>query len=143
MAIPNPLEALVVFLKADAAVAALVDTRVYGAELPPSEATAQPRKCVVVTASGGGGAGPGDRSYMRVARIRFDVKAYAETPYAAWEVHLATLDALKHMERSVNNATLLHNATISGGPNQLRDPDLDWPLVFSVYELTVAEVAVT
>jgi len=142
MAIPNPLEAVVDFLLNDAGVVDLVSTRVYFAELPRADTKLAPRAAVVVSASGGGGTGAGDRSFIPLTKMRMDVRAYAATPYACWAIHLAVLDALKNLSRAVETATLLHCATVTGGPLQLRDGDLDWPLVLSVYDVIVAEVAI-
>ncbi len=138
MAIPNPLAAIVAFLQADATVTSEVGTRVYGAELPPSEATAMPRKTIVVQAAGG----PSDRSRIRHQIIRVDVKGYGTTPTTAWDVYYAAYDALKQMGRTKQGTVLLYDAIPVGGPIQLRDADLEWPLLFGTFIISASEVAV-
>ena len=133
----DPIAALVTFLKADAAVAALVGTRVYGGELPRSEVDLMPRAVVVVKPAGG----PGGRAYMKFAQPRIDVDCYAATVPDSWVVHLAVRDALKHMRRNVTGTVLLHSADVSSDGVTARDPDTDWPVTVSSYLLSVAEVA--
>ena len=139
--IPNPITAVVAFLKADAEVTTQVVARVFGAELPPSEATNMPRNCIVIQGSGGppGGAG---RSRMRINTIRVDVKGYGATPETAWDVYHAAYDALKQMKQTEQGTALLHDAVVAGGPVQLRDADLEWPLVMGSFDLTISEVAI-
>ena len=145
MPIPDPLAAVRAYLLADALVNSLTGGRVYGAELPASDAGSMPQRSAVIQYSGGTAIGPGARSYVRVGLYRIDVKAYGATPFEAAEVHFACHDRLKNqLKRSVElGDTLLHNAVVAGGPINLRNGDLDWPLVLGVYEIMVGEVAVS
>ncbi len=139
---PDPVEALVVYLRADAEVAAMVVGRVYGAELPPQEAAQMPRKAVVVTAAGGGATGPGARSYLPLGTVRMDVRCYGETQYEAMKVWRAVHRALKRLGRQVQGQALVHAVYEEAGPLQTREPEVGWPLVLSVWEALVAEMAI-
>lgn len=141
MTIPDPLVAVRIYLLADAGVAALASTRVFAAELPSAEASEMPRATVVIAAAGGGGASPGARSHVPVGGVRIDVKCYGASPAEASELHYATLSALKTIGRTFVDGTLLHSCVVEGGPFSLREPDVDWPLVLSTYQLLAAEVA--
>lgn len=138
MAIPNPITAVVAFLKDDAEVTTQVVAKVYGAELPPGETVNMPQNCIVVQASGG----PGSRDRMSMNTIRVDVKGYGTTPATAWDVYLAAHDALKQLVPTKQGTALLYDATVVGGPVQLRDNNLEWPLVFGSFNLAVSETSV-
>jgi hypothetical protein len=139
--IPDALEALIVYLKADADVAAQVSARVFGSELPRDEVSSMPRKAVVVRRSGGGGFG--DASYLAVGNPRFDVFNYGATPAEANEVQRATYAAMKSLARSVSNSTLLHDATLAGGAADLRLSTTDWPVSVEAWRILVSEIAVS
>lgn len=139
---PDPIEALVAYLRADPQVAALTAGRVYGAELPLQEAALMPRKALVVTAAGGGAVGPGARSYLAVGTVRMDVRCYGETQYEAMRVFRAVHGALKGLRRHPQGPMLLHAAYEEAGPLQTREPEVGWPLVLSVWEVLVAEMAI-
>ena len=136
---PNPITALVAFLKADSDVASEVAAKVFGAELPQSENVNMPQKCIVVAGSGGPDNG---RSRMRFNKIRIDIKGYGTTLENSWDVFNAAQQALKQMTRTKQGTALLYDADVAGGPVQLRDNDLDWPLVFGSFNVSIAEIAV-
>jgi len=140
---PDPVEAIVAFLAADATVAALVNSRVYGVELPQSQIQSMPRKSIVVRRSGGGGLSAGDRSRVGLSLPRMDVFSYGETPYQASRVDLAAYGALKQMVANNQGACRLLDTQLAGGPIDLREPDTQWPLVFRSYLVAAAEVAVS
>ena len=140
MAIPNPITAIITFLKADSTLTALVGTKVFGAELPDTETENMPQLCVVIAPAGGGG--PGANSNLSFMSLRLDLKCYGTTPLTAWSVYLAVRDAMKGLEGSVKDTVLLYDASIEGGPINLRDADLDWPLVLGTFNLRVSETAV-
>ena len=58
MAEADPIAAVRSILLADSGVTGQVSTRVYGDELPGSQNQQMPRKCVVLSYSGGGSLGP-------------------------------------------------------------------------------------
>ena len=138
MAIPNPIAGLVTMLKADADVTTQVGTKVFGAELPPDETVNMPQKCIVVSPAGG----LGQQDYMKLMRLRVDIKAYGTTPATAWDVFLAARNALRQITGKVHSTVLIHDVTVGSGPVQLRDNDLEWPLVVSSYNVLVSETAV-
>ena len=142
MAIPNPIAAAVAFLKADGEVTTQVAAKVFGAELPPDETPNMPQKCIVIAGAGGPGGGQTGNSRMQLNTIRIDVKGYGTTPTTAWDVYHAAYDALKQLVRTKQGTALLYDAVVAGGPLQLRDNDLEWPMVMGSFNLTVAEVAV-
>jgi hypothetical protein len=142
MAIPNPITAVVAFLKADAEVTTQVGTKVFGAELPDTETTNMPQKCLVVAPAGGPGGGLFGNSRMQLNRIRVDIKGYGTTPETSWDVYHSAYDALKQLVQTKQGTVLLEDASVAGGPVQLRDNDLEWPLVMGSFEVVVAEVAV-
>lgn len=141
MTIPDPLAAVINYLQADHDVEALVSDRVFGVELPAEENESMPRKCVVLTPSGGMPR-VGGSSFLSVTGLRVDVKSYAETPYEAAEVHWAVHHALKNLDRQVQLSSLLHNAIQESGPFTMRDSDTEWPMVLSVWNIMAAEVSV-
>lgn len=141
MAIPDPIGALIAYLKADTDITTLAGTRVFAPEMHATEVKNQPRQALVLSQSGGGGLGPGRSSLIEVEVFRLDVRAYGATHLEAMTLSLAAHSRLKTMIRTVQSNTLLHNATISGGPLSLREPILDWPLVLRVYDIMVAELA--
>ncbi len=134
------LTGLIAFLKADATVAGLVGTRVYGAEIPKAEAADAPVAMIVLKASGGSPLHGG--SFAQHSSARFDVFCYASTPKAAADVCLAAHSALKAMRRTVHSQVLLAWANEAGGALALRDPDTGWPLRFQPFQIYFADTPV-
>lgn len=129
------------FLKADAAVAALTAGRVFGDEIPADQTVSMPRKCIVVEPSGGSNTyGSGFQEY---GDTRVDFRSYGETPYEAGRVQRAAYGALKQLRRQVHAGVLLHWAKRSGGPLALRDPDAGWSYRFESFQVLTAEIEVT
>ena len=146
MSVPDILAATVLFLKADADVAALIDTRVYYEEVPKQQAkawgrgdTANVQQAVVLRRSG---AISTDKGRVGWQRQRMDAFCYGPTPFRAAEVELAVYNALKQMERNLKGDCLLQDAEVSGGALTIREPDTEWPLVLRSYVVTAAELAV-
>lgn len=137
-AVPDPLTGLIEFLKADTDLAALVSTRVFGAELPRNQVASMPRAAVVVQPAGGGLMGLEFQSW---GDIRVDVDCYGSTAFASWQVYLAAYRALKMMQREVVAGVLLHWAKPSARGNTARDPDTDWPITLSSWQVLVSEIA--
>lgn len=134
--IADPINALADLLKADPSVASLVATRVYGGELPDSQNVSMPRECVQLTHAGG----PADPfGYIQVGRLRVDVRCWGPTPYRAGLVHREVHGALKGMRRNVQGDTMLFSATVDTAPTSLRDPDTEWPFMFSSWMVLYSE----
>ena len=137
-AVPDPLTGLIEFLKADTDLAALVSTRVFGGELPQNQIAAMPRSAVVVSPAGGGLMG---LEYQSWGDVRVDVDCYGATPFASWTTYLAAYRALKMMQAQVFSGCQLKWAKPSARGNLARDPDTDWPITLSSWQVLVAEVA--
>ncbi|MFQ5775862.1 MAG: DUF3168 domain-containing protein [Kiloniellaceae bacterium] len=135
----DPIAAVVAFLKADAGVAALAGTRVFGLELPAAEAANMPRKAVVLRASGGPSLAAG--TYLDHDSQRIDLVSYGETPFEAERLRRAIFDALKPVARLVVNSTLVHWIEPAGGFATQRDPDAAWPSAFQSFQVFFAESA--
>lgn len=133
------IDGLVTFLKADAPLAVLVGTRVFGLELPPDEAKSMPRTAVVVQPSGGPTLVEG--SYLEHTAQRFDVFSHGETPFESERVRRAVFDALKALQRVISAGVLIHWCDPAGGFANLRDPDTKWPINFQSFQAFYAETA--
>lgn len=137
--------ALISYLLAQSEVAALVGTRVFGMELPDVEATSMPRKCVLINSAGAAVFGMAARSEIPLDSRTKDVRCYGETPYEASRVYNAVNLALKRLRRRLVTppgglgAVLLYSATKIGGPAALREPETEWPVLFSSYNVLVAD----
>ena len=117
------LTALRGFLLANSDVVALVSKSVYVLSLPKDEIALGPHKVVVLIAAGGS---MGDAK-RTVAEARVDLVCFGETDYDAMQLDMVVAEAVKWMNRAYYNGVLLHNATVSGGPIQARDPEILWP----------------
>lgn len=135
----EPIAALVTFLKADRAVAARVGTRVFGGELPRSENESMPRQAVVISPAGGGALGGG---YQAFGDRRVDIDCYGSTGRESWLLYLDVHAALKALRREVHSRVLLHWARISADGSTGRDPDTDWPLTISSWQVLSSETPV-
>lgn len=135
----DPIEALVAFLKADSAVAAILGARVFGGELDRREVQSMPRACAVLSPAGGGLIG---LEYQNYGDLRVDVDCYAATVQGSWTLYRAVYGALKEMKREIFADTLLHWAKPSSRGTTGRDPLTDWPMTISSWQVLAAEVAV-
>jgi len=117
------IEALIGFLKADAGVAALASTRIYGAVLQRDEIKQMPRKTAVLRYAGG----IEHNRFSPIAEPRVDIWSYGETDYEAGRLDRAIYDALKGLDRKTTNNTLLHGVALSGGPLMMHDSETEWP----------------
>lgn len=137
-AIADSLEALVGILKADATVAALVGTRVYGYELPRARTDAQeqsttgPLKSIVVAPSGGANS----EANLPIERRRVDTYCYGETLYQADRVRRAVYAALKGIDRTTQDSIVVYACTPAGGAITGRDPETDWPVHWNSWQVT-------
>ena len=134
----NAVAMLIAILRADVAVADLVQARVFGAELPREEVGHMPRPAIVIAASGGGSLGPGARSYVPWVVTRVDVQCYGAAPYGAFEVHSAVYEVMTQLRRTTIDTTVLKDAVVAGGPIQSRDTNTDWPFVLGVYDVSTS-----
>lgn len=139
MVSPDPGEALRLYLLADAAVAALVDGRVYVGRMRRTETDNQPRHAVIIRTAGG----PGVRSYMRFHRQRYDVRCYGSSDALAMDLHQAVFDALKSLYRATQGSTVLADALAENVGLSLVEPETDWPFVLSTWSVGVHEEALS
>lgn len=134
----NPLAALRSFLELDAGVSALVGTRVFAAELPRDEVSSMPRKCLVISLSGGPQS-IGARSDVPHSVDRYDMRCYGETPYQASLLFYTVRVIMRRLHRQVMSDgvsnILIHDAVQTGGPLTLREESGDWPLLFGSWEI--------
>ena len=137
----NVSAALIAYLRADARISTLAETRIFG---PPGNSPrdplrvemrswVNPRHTVVVMASGGAGSGRGARSRMRWTKNRADVKCYGPTPYQGDLLHNAVYRAMDELQGYTMGDTRLVSAEVGGGPIPGRDADADWPYTMGVY----------
>ena len=119
---------IVAFLKADSGVSALTDGRVFGVEVPGSEASAMPRKAVVARPSGGASFASG--SFVEHETQRLDILAYGETVFEAERLRRAVFDAIRAKRRGKVGATLIHWIDPAGGWATQREADVSWPVAF-------------
>lgn len=135
----DPIAALVELMKADAGVAAVASTRVFGGELPAAEAASMPRGALVIVPAGGTSLTAG--SDARHDTQRLDVMCYGATPYEAQRLRDAAHAALKPIRRAVASATLIHWVQPAGGFTTGRDRDAGWPVAAQSYQVFYAEQA--
>lgn len=124
--------AIVELLKADAGVAALAGTRVFGGELPPSETALMPRKTIVIQPSGGVPFKPA--SLVKAEAQRLDVVAYGATPLEAATLRAAAAHALVLTVRAIFAGVLVHWVQSAGGYLAGRDRDGQWPFAFQSFQ---------
>ena len=146
MTIPDPLTAVVAFLLGKTPITNLVDTRVYGEEIPedlvPTVSDGATIQQTVVIKRSGMGRSVGDNSRIKFSRPRFDVFSYGETPSEAASLDLACYEALKQMVPHTEGACRMFDAALVAGPISLREEDTQWPFTFRTYLVAVAEVAI-
>lgn len=131
----DPIAALVAYLKA----VPVAGGRVYGGELPRAQNASMPRAAVVLKGAGGGVLGQG---YQNYGDLRVDADCYGESPLAGWQLYLEVYALLKHLRREVAAGVLLHWAKSSSRGISARDPETDWPLTVSSWQVLASEVEV-
>ncbi|MFZ5747900.1 MAG: tail completion protein gp17 [Pseudomonadota bacterium] len=129
----DAIAALVAYLKADAATAAIAGARIFGGELPPDEGAAMPRAAIVLAASGGSSLTGG--SYVEHDTQRVDLFAYGATPHAAEQLRDVAAMALRRLRRGVWAQVLVHWVQPAGGSTGARDPDAAWPRAFQSFQI--------
>lgn len=140
MTVVDPVAAIRTVLLADGGVAALVETRVYGGEVPEKDTNKMGRACVVVNASGGMGMSGGE-GYLELGKQRIDTICYGSTLNEAFTVYCAVHRALKQMHRRVASGVLLHSAEPVSKGVTARDPVTTWPTTLASWSVLASEVA--
>lgn len=137
----DPMGALLLELRADTDVAALVGARVRGYEPGPGDAggSGAYRAFVVLTALS---VPPHPRVPMTWAE--YGVRAYGATPQNAWAVWGAVVKALHQVgHRSAASGLLTYKTIIVTGGAQDKDPDTDQPVVTGSVQLIASLQSVT
>lgn len=134
MTLPDPIADIRTLLLADAAVAAIAGTRVFGGEIPENEAAAMPEATVVVKAAGG----PGRPKFMKIRRIRVDTICYAATLHDSKQLHDAVREALETLDRPSGSVKSIE---IASEALNARDQVKQWPTCYASYSaLTTTSV---
>lgn len=130
------LQAVVLDLRDDSAIDAIVSGRVFGTKLPANEDSSMPRACLVVSA---GGIAPSGHNggYAELARERFDIRCYGATPILARQLGTAVALYMKrltpHNVTTTDGDVRLYNATPSSGGIALVEPDSGWDFWYASY----------
>jgi hypothetical protein len=128
MTIADPISDIRTLLLADTAVAGLVDTRVFGGELPEAESAQMPRAAVVVSPAGG----PGRPKFMKIRHTRVDTICYGATLHDSWQLHLAVREALETLARPSGSVKAIE---MSAEAANARDPVKQWPTCYASYRV--------
>lgn len=129
---------LIALLRASEPLQLLVEDRIYGMELPRDTTSSEmPRTALVVNPSGG----LGIPSYAPITRPRIDLRAYGSSPNAAMKALLAAHDVLKYAKNDSTTGVKFYGLTLLSHPVNLREPDTEWPLAVSSWEMLVNEIA--
>lgn len=128
--------AIVEILKADAGIAALVETHVYGGELPPDLAGQMPRAVIVVQPSGGAAFAPASTVNAEIQRL--DLICYGATLFEATELRRTASRVLLDIRRQFAADVLIHWVQWAGGYLTGRDRDGAWPYALQSYQTLFA-----
>lgn len=129
------------YLLSESEINTLVDGRVFGIEIPDTEANAMPRKCILINSVGTGNVNAGFGAYGNTLK---DIRCYGETPYESARVYDAVKHYLKQLTRREVTPTgllpvLLYSAIPVSGSFTSREPDTDWPVTFGTYNIMISE----
>lgn len=141
MARPDPIRALVLYLRGMLPITQLVGDRIYAEDVPQIENRTMPRPVVVVATAGGGLLG----ASALYGDVRVEVRCYAATLAAARGLHLEVRAALKTLQRvqvrdTATTAVLLHWARVSSDGSTRRDVLTSWPVCVSTWQVLAADV---
>lgn len=136
---PDPLWALVKMLRDDSLVGEL-GANVYAGEIPRAAIEEMPKRTILLNPAGGGLIG---RAFQEYGDIRVDAHCYGQTRRDAWIVHLAVHTALKQMRSQTISGVRLFWARVSSGGVVTREPDTEWPVCLSSWQVAVGETLVT
>lgn len=129
--VSDPIAALVTLFKADSNIAALCGTRVYGQDLPPTEAAYMPRTALVIQSTGGA-PGPGrSRQY----NPQVDVRAYGSSPSEAHQLMLTANLVLQELNRVVVGQAIIYGAVMQTSSFFGIENKTLWPFFFSVWQI--------
>lgn len=137
---PDPVAALRTFLLADAAVAALVGTRIYGQEIgKKDDREAMPLDAIVLNYAGGPES-PGG-GFQEFGNTRVDAFCYGATLNQSAKVYRAVYRALTQMHTQRIGDTLVYSVSVSSKGATAMDPVTQWPLTLASFLALTSEVA--
>lgn len=120
---PNPYNAIVLYLRANADVAAIT-TNGFVAELPQSLMNTEAPTAYTITPAGGV---PNALDNSPVRQVRFDVKAWSQRPEDAFALADTIYLALKRLWQYVDvNGCMVYNV-VAALPYSSREQN-DWPV---------------
>jgi hypothetical protein len=127
-------------LLTDADIKVLVEDRVFCAEVSPEQASAQATEIILIRDMESGADLGG---FVEAQHPGIGIFCTGETPETAKILYLAVLKALKYFERRAVEETLIHSFSQQGSPRSGRDPDTQWPYVYSLWTALVSEKQAT
>lgn len=141
---PDLIGALVELIGADPDVAALVNGRVFGGELPEDEQATMADTCppTVVVQAAPGIAEIG-QAFQNYGDRTFELFCYGPTPHDADLLWRTVHPVLKNLSHQRWSGCLIYWIKPTGQPIPLRDPDTQWPYTMTPYQTLAAEIAVT
>ena len=101
----------------------IAEGRIFGVELPKSEAEHMPREAVVVVLSGG----PEDSGFQALEVDSLKIYSIADTPSASYALARRVHRRLKFFAASRRDGRKLHGFTRGAGIVFFRSPNTDWP----------------
>ncbi|MGK2898619.1 MAG: hypothetical protein ACSLE9_08010 [Burkholderiaceae bacterium] len=146
---PDPIAALVAYLRTRAELTALTGTRIFGGTTMPAAAIATwgqtANEAILITAAGSGfiSTGGGAYSLTPISNQRIDIRCYGETDALAAALTLQLTPILKRLTRRKQGSCLLHWCNPENAAIALREPDTSWPFVLTSWTLQASELPVT
>lgn len=110
-------------LLADPTVNMVTEGRVFGGELPPTEAQNLPRDTVVVAYAGG----DPHRGTTPIMGARLMIWCWSKSFHTAGKLDAAVFDVLDNVIRVTIGHVLIHAVMPVGAPAAYKDPDFGWP----------------
>ncbi len=127
----DPVAALVTLLKADSNIVALCGSRVYGQELPSTEAVNMPRAALVIQSTGGN-PGPGK---SRQYNPQVDIRAYGSSAAEAHQLMLTANLILQELNRVVVGQTIIYGAVMQTSTFFGIEQKAFWQFFFTVWQI--------
>lgn len=135
--VPDSLDALIAYLMSDTDIAALAGDSIWPGEIPQSEVGDMPKYAVNCAWAGQG------YEEQHLQKPRMDITCSGPTQKQARSLYLAVYQALINLKRDNSAEALLHNAEQASGPIGGREPNTDWPIVWSSWVLRVSQQKIT
>jgi hypothetical protein len=111
---------------------------VFLMELDEAMDSVMPIECVLVRAAGGAGG----YLTLQLNDQRLVTYSYGATMHLAWNLDGAVYSALKNLTPSVWAKTYLHNVHPAQRGNELREPNLQWPYILSIWQVRASDLTI-